>query len=119
MSKKWQRKREEVIARAGGMCERCHENFGRHVHHLFYGKVRGDEPLHWLQLVCLDCHGLYHPERDFVKSDRERRENWANRKSKSKKSKRKPGRHRGGKPWSRQEAYARKALVDAAKEFNR
>lgn len=71
----------------------------------------------WLQLVCLDCHGLYHPDRDFVKTDRERREKW--RLARHKKSEGKPKRHRGGKPWSRQEAYARKALANAAKELER
>lgn len=66
VSPEWQAKRLQVIARAGGMCERCGERKGQHVHHLVYGgKKRGTEPLEWLQLVCLQCHGDYHPHHTF------------------------------------------------------
>lgn len=62
----WQAKRLQVIARAKGMCERCGERKGQHVHHLVYGgKKRGEEPLEWLQYVCLQCHGHYHPHHTF------------------------------------------------------
>jgi len=73
LNKKWQRKRREVIARAGGVCESCHERPGQHVHHFCYAKRLGTEPLDWLQYVCLECHGLYHPGRNFKPHDQTRR----------------------------------------------
>ena len=27
--------------------------------------AKATEPLHWLQYVCLECHGAYHPHRNF------------------------------------------------------
>ena len=65
LNRKWQRKRQEVIARAGGMCERCGEQPGQHVHHFIYAQRLGTEPIEWLQYVCLDCHGRYHPRYNF------------------------------------------------------
>lgn len=66
ISDAWRAKRLEVIARAGGICEKCKERRGVHVHHFFYGnRQRGTEPLDWLQLVCLKCHGDYHPNHTF------------------------------------------------------
>jgi hypothetical protein len=62
----WILKRQEVILRANGRCERCRMRRGQHVHHLRYAKVIGHEPLEWLQLVCLDCHGHYHPNMTFL-----------------------------------------------------
>jgi hypothetical protein len=62
----WLALRQKVIARAGGVCERCKQRRGVHVHHLIYGgRKRGTEPLEWLQLVCLPCHGDYHPRHTF------------------------------------------------------
>jgi 5-methylcytosine-specific restriction endonuclease McrA len=62
----WSQKRAAVWERANGVCERCGRRRGAHVHHLIYGGLRkGQEPLEWLQLVCLDCHGLYHPNHRF------------------------------------------------------
>ena len=63
----------QVIARAGGVCERCRERRGEHVHHLRYGGKLGTEPLEWLQLVCLPCHGDYHPHHTFRPIEEQRR----------------------------------------------
>lgn len=69
----WQAKRREVIARAAGRCERCRIRRGVHVHHLRYAAVIGHEPLDWLQLLCLDCHGREHPHHEFVPVEEQRR----------------------------------------------
>lgn len=62
----WQALRQVIIARAGGMCERCKARKGHHVHHLVYGgRKRGTEPFEWLQFVCLQCHTHYHPGKTF------------------------------------------------------
>jgi hypothetical protein len=68
--RKWDRKRQMVIRRAGGVCERCKRAKGVHVHHHAYlpapaPRRSGDEPMEWLQLVCLDCHAHYHPNVRF------------------------------------------------------
>lgn len=70
----WEAKRQQVIARALGMCERCNVRRGKHVHHLVYGgRKKGTEPLEWLQLVCLQCHGDYHPHHTFRTIPEQRR----------------------------------------------
>lgn len=38
---------------------------GHHVHHIRYADVIGHEPLDWLQLLCLECHGDAHPRYTF------------------------------------------------------
>jgi len=71
--KRWERTRLQVIARSGGTCESCGQRPGEHVHHLRYwpkvtgpdGRKRGrygDEPLEWLQHLCLGCHKDAHPK---------------------------------------------------------
>lgn len=62
----WAEKKKLVWRRAAGVCERCKERKGAHVHHLRYAQRRGFEPLEWLQLVCLPCHGFYHPHHTFL-----------------------------------------------------
>ncbi len=62
----WEALRAKVAARSGGVCERCEVRRAVHVHHLVYGgRRRGEEPLHWLQHVCLQCHSHYHPKHTF------------------------------------------------------
>lgn len=61
----WLEKRQMVIRRAGGMCERCKVVKGVHVHHKSYPEVIGHEKLTQLLLVCLPCHKVFHPERTF------------------------------------------------------
>lgn len=55
----WQKKRTAVIARAKGLCERCHRWPAVNVHHLSYANV-GDEPLTDLLAVCSKCHEELH-----------------------------------------------------------
>ena len=76
MRELWRQTRQRVIARAGGVCERCLTNSGRHVHHLRYWpkpRKRGGEPLEWLQLLCLTCHGIEHPRHTFRPIEEQRR----------------------------------------------
>jgi len=63
-SAEWTKKREQVIARAGGVCEQCRNNPVHHVHHLTYGNL-GNEPLSDLVGLCWRCHNKEHPKRDF------------------------------------------------------
>lgn len=74
--------RDAVWRRAEGRCEhalagvRCNRecdraNWTGHVHHLIY-RGHGRERLDDLELVCLRCHGLVHPNRKFF--DRETQE---------------------------------------------
>jgi len=62
----WQEKKKAVWKRAGGVCEKCKARKGAHVHHLRYAQRRGWEEMEWLQLVCLPCHGEYHPHHTFL-----------------------------------------------------
>lgn len=66
MNHAWQEKKAAVWKRAGGVCEKCKERRGAHVHHLRYAQRRGWEQMDWLQLVCLPCHGEYHPHHTFL-----------------------------------------------------
>lgn len=67
----WKAKREAVLARAKGRCERrgC-SNRARHVHHKTYRHF-GDEPLEDLQALCRLCHELRHPGRVLPRLSRE------------------------------------------------
>ena len=69
----WEVQRRLVLDRAKGQCERCRQRKGEHVHHLKYSDVIGHEPLDWLQLVCLRCHGEYHPRHTFRSMAEQRR----------------------------------------------
>lgn len=63
LSPQWKEKRYQVLARAGGKCERCGElSDPLEVHHKHYDTL-GKENLRDLEAVCLDCH---------PKADRER-----------------------------------------------
>lgn len=65
MNLAWREKKALVWKRTGGVCEKCRTRRGAHVHHLQYHGRRGTEPLESLQLVCLECHGEYHPHHTF------------------------------------------------------
>lgn len=56
---RWQRKRLEVLQRAGWMCEECGDHTTTlHVHHRQYLKGRNpwDYPDELLQVLCEKCH---------------------------------------------------------------
>lgn len=61
-SPEWALKRAEVIRRAGGICERCHKNSVREIHHLTYENF-GREPLCDLLGLCPPCHVVMDQER--------------------------------------------------------
>lgn len=61
----WRAKRNAVMMRAKSRCECCEVNSAVQVHHTQYPKVLGHEPLWTLRAVCLRCHQLLHPHRDF------------------------------------------------------
>jgi hypothetical protein len=54
-SPEWARRRDQVVARSGGQCERCHSARGRDVHHQSYVAVF-HEPIDDLWHVCRRCH---------------------------------------------------------------
>jgi hypothetical protein len=57
----WYDKRQQVLARAGRICERCGAaNQVLQVHHLSYAANRGDEALEDLIAVCGACHAELH-----------------------------------------------------------
>lgn len=64
--KLWDAKRQQVLQRAKGLCERCRQVKAEHVHHLRYFTPRdhrhqAEEPLSWLQALCVPCHNDQHP----------------------------------------------------------
>jgi 5-methylcytosine-specific restriction endonuclease McrA len=61
-SASWKKKRDAVIARAGGRCERCHAPFGEGkitAHHKTYIRVFS-ERLSDLEAICARCNGESH-----------------------------------------------------------
>jgi hypothetical protein len=58
-SKEWLAKREQVIQRCGGLCERCGKYLVDNVHHLTYERIF-NEPLEDLQGLCRPCHAFLH-----------------------------------------------------------
>jgi hypothetical protein len=63
---RWQRRRLEVLERAGWACEQCSATTRTlHVHHVRY--VRGRMPWAYgddeLQCLCEHCHARQHPEK--------------------------------------------------------
>ncbi len=72
MNEAWAEKKRLVWKRASGICEKCKAKPGAHVHHLRYAQRRGHEKLEWLQLVCLECHGAYHPHHTFLTLEQQR-----------------------------------------------
>lgn len=66
-SEVWRSKRRMVLMRANNTCECCGVRKAEQVHHLKpYPEVFGHEPLWTLRAVCIRCHALIHPNRDFV-----------------------------------------------------
>lgn len=55
----WRFRREPVLRRAQGCCERCHVCEPLEVHHLHYDTA-GNETPEDLIAVCRDCHEFYH-----------------------------------------------------------
>jgi hypothetical protein len=55
----WRRIRDQVIERAGGLCEGCREATATEVHHLTYRHVFA-EFLFELVALCRDCHQRVH-----------------------------------------------------------
>lgn len=60
-SPEWQRKRELVFKRSGGMCEGCGERRATQAHHDSYDHF-GDEFLWELYAVCDECHERWHAD---------------------------------------------------------
>jgi hypothetical protein len=58
-SSEWKKKRQAVLERSGGICERCRKFRVDEVHHLTYAHVF-NEPLEDLQGVCKPCHAFLH-----------------------------------------------------------
>jgi hypothetical protein len=58
-SREWGLKREAVIARSGGVCERCKRHAGTAVHHKTYARIY-NELLTDLIHLCDDCHDFVH-----------------------------------------------------------
>lgn len=60
----WQRKRQAVFTRSGGLCEGCRINKAVQVHHLTYDHAF-DEFLWELVAICLSCHVRLHPHMEY------------------------------------------------------
>ena len=58
-SREWWVKREAVMRRAQGMCERCRKNRATAVHHRTYARIY-KELLTDLQAICKGCHDFTH-----------------------------------------------------------
>jgi 5-methylcytosine-specific restriction endonuclease McrA len=62
----WKQKRNQVLKRADGKCERCKAIiFDPDVHHLTYDRVGGNERLDDLIVLCFPCHRNADDERDM------------------------------------------------------
>lgn len=60
----WREKREPILARAGGCCERCHLPCDRlEVHHRTYERFGGRELPDDLEALCSRCHQIADNER--------------------------------------------------------
>lgn len=64
-SRTWYEKRQQVLARARGVCEMCGKaNVPLEVHHVVYAGKWGDEDLSDLLAVCPMCHAEAHKSGD-------------------------------------------------------
>lgn len=61
----WRGKRQQVLQRAGGLCEGCRSAAPDRVHHLTYEHA-GDELLYELVALCVPCHQKAHPHKEIV-----------------------------------------------------
>lgn len=66
----WRQLREQVIARSGGVCERCRAREGQLLHHLNY-ECLGEETLADVKLFCASCHKLEHLARPDLAAPRQ------------------------------------------------
>lgn len=65
-SPQWKAKRKAVLLRAGGRCERCHQQKPIQCHHLPGSYQRIPHELPWdLAALCYDCHRAEHPGKRF------------------------------------------------------
>ena len=76
-SPEWEEKRQAVLARAKGKCERCGERGLLQVHHLHYVTFKR-EPLTDLEALCEDCHDDADSEREDETEEwlEEQRQEW-------------------------------------------
>lgn len=58
-SREWALMRNKVIARSGGICERCKVNRMDHVHHMTYIRKYNEKPED-LRALCKPCHDFTH-----------------------------------------------------------
>src|SRR5262245_42570727 len=58
-SSEWKAKRQAVLERCKGICERCGKYLVDEVHHLTYAHIF-NEPLEDLQGLCKPCHNFLH-----------------------------------------------------------
>lgn len=58
-SKKWFRKRKNMLALCGSQCENCGNTKSLQVHHLHY-RTLGRESVNDLKLLCDSCHKKEH-----------------------------------------------------------
>jgi 5-methylcytosine-specific restriction endonuclease McrA len=63
-SAEWKMKREGVLLRSQGRCEKCDKRLPIQVHHLTYERV-GNELPEDLAALCFDCHRPIHPGKRF------------------------------------------------------
>lgn len=62
-SRAWAERRNAVLARCGGICERCKRTRATHVHHLTYIRKYEERPED-LMALCAPCHEFTHGKRD-------------------------------------------------------
>lgn len=55
----WKATRQQILARCGGVCERCAERKVQNIHHITYRNL-GHEPLTDLSGLCRPCHREVH-----------------------------------------------------------
>ena len=63
-SREWALKKEEVKARAGGICERCHNAKIQSTHHLTYERIGAEKVNTDLLGVCNPCHEFLSAKRE-------------------------------------------------------
>lgn len=68
-SPEWWQRRDAVMERAGGRCEKCHYATADHVHHLTYIR-KYHERLEDLIAICEECHTAIHrPKRQIPEEE--------------------------------------------------
>jgi 5-methylcytosine-specific restriction endonuclease McrA len=63
-SPEWKLKREGILLRSQGRCEKCAGRKPIQVHHITYARV-GNELPEDLAALCFDCHRPIHPGKRF------------------------------------------------------